>query len=124
LNIRAYVNYYTSDNDPPEIESIPRVLGFSVEQSYGISAEITDLSGISMASVFYSIDSLNFAEIAMTNISGDTWYAEVPSQPVGTNVYYFLSAVDNSPNQNTGMFPAGGPDDPLIIQIIEGFEIL
>jgi hypothetical protein len=123
LNIRAYVNYYTSDNDPPEIESIPRVLGFSVEQSYGISAEITDLNGISMASVFYSIDSLNFTEISMTNVGGDTWYAEVPSQPVGTNVYYFISAVDNSPNQNMGMFPSGGPDDPLVIQIIEGFEI-
>jgi len=123
LNIRAYVNYYTSDNDPPVIECLPRVLGFLVEDSYEINAEITDISGVMSASVFYSIDSLNYVEIAMANITGDTWSAEIPSQPIGSTVYYYVSATDNSQNQNTGMFPEGGQDNPFTLQIVDGYEI-
>ncbi|GAF75065.1 unnamed protein product, partial [marine sediment metagenome] len=123
LNIRAYVNYYTNDNDPPVIECLPRVLGFSAEQSYEITAEITDISGVMLASVFYSIDSLNYVEIVMANITGDTWSAEIPSQPIGSTVYYYVSATDNSQNQNTGMFPEGGPDNPFTLQIVDGYEI-
>jgi hypothetical protein len=123
LNIRAYVNYYTVDDDPPTIECLPRVLGFSVEESYEIIAEITDISGVLSASVFYSEDSLNYAEIVMTNVSGDTWSVEIPSQPVGSTVYYYVVATDNSQNQNTGMFPAGGPDNPFTLLIVDGHEI-
>ena len=123
LNIRAYVNYYTNDNDPPIIECLPRVLGFSVEQSYEIIAEITDISGVMSASVFYSPDSLNYVEIVMINVSGDTWSAEIPSQPIGSTVYYYVSATDNSQNQNTAMFPEGGPENPFTLQIVDGHEI-
>jgi len=123
LNIRAYVNYYTVDDDPPTIACLPRVLGFSVEESYEIIAEITDISGVLSASVFYSSDSLNYSEIVMTNVSGDTWSAEIPSHPIGSTVYYYVSATDNSPNQNTGMIPEEGPDNPFTLLIVDGHEI-
>jgi hypothetical protein len=123
LNIRAYVNYYAVDNEPPEIGCMPRVLAFSIEESYEISAEITDPSGVRDASVFYSLDSLNYLELDMVNISGDTWTVEIPSQPVGSTIYYYIEAFDNSQNQNTGMLPEDGPDDPFILQITDGYEI-
>ena len=123
LNIRAYVNYYISDIDPPVIECLPRVLGFSVEPSYTISAEITDLSGVMSASVFYSVDSHDFTEIAMSNISGNTWNADIPQYPAGSSIYYYISASDSSQNHNSAVFPDGGPDNPFVLQIVDGYEI-
>ena len=123
LNIRAYVNYYASDHDPPEIECLPRVLGFSVEETYRIDAEMTDISGVLSASIFYSPDSLNYNEIVMINTSGDTWSAEIPAQPAGSTVYYYLSAEDNSLNHNVGTFPEGGAENPFTLTIVEGYEM-
>ncbi|MEE8418156.1 MAG: FlgD immunoglobulin-like domain containing protein [candidate division Zixibacteria bacterium] len=123
LNFRAFVIYYDADDVPPTILSEERVLGFSSEGDHPITATVTDESGILSASVYYSTDGIDFLEITMDNTSGDIWVGNIPAQPVGTTVFYYIQAIDNSPYQNEAMLPESGPSDPFTMEIVEGREM-
>ncbi len=123
LNYRAFVIYYGIDEVPPMILSQERILGFSGEGDHPITATITDDAGILSASVYYSIDGNDYSNIAMDNTSGDTWVGNIPALPVGTTVYYYIQAIDNSPNQNEAVLPPSGPTAPFEMLIVEGLEL-
>lgn len=69
---------------------------------YTVDATIMDYSGVASASVFYSTDGINFSEVAMTDLGGDTWSGDIPGQSVGTVIDYYIEATDASPQSNTG----------------------
>jgi len=123
LNFRSYVIYYTVDQIPPTIVSSQKILGFSGEGDHPITATITDESGILSATVYYSTDGIEFSNIPMGNASGDIWVGNIPAQPIGTTVYYYIQAIDNSPYQNEAMLPESGPSDPFTMEIVEGLEL-
>ncbi len=123
LNFRAFVIYYDPDDVPPTILSEERVLGFSSEGDHPITATVTDESGILSVSVYYSTDGIDFLDITMDNTSGDIWVGNIPAQPVGTTVFYYIQAIDNSPYQNEAMLPESGPSDPFTMEIVEGREM-
>jgi hypothetical protein len=123
LNFRAFVRYYGEDEVPPTILSQERILGFSGEGDHPITATITDDSGILSASVYYSTDGVDYSSIAMDNTSGDIWVGNIPAQPIGTTVYYYIQAIDNSPNQNEALLPPTGPSAPWEMLIVEGLEL-
>jgi hypothetical protein len=123
LNFRAFVRYYGSDETGPTIIAEERVLGFSEEGDHPVEAVITDDSGILSASVMYSTDGEEYMEAAMENDSGDDWIGYIPSQPPGTVVYYYLLAVDDSPNQNQATLPPDGASAPWVMTVIEGAEL-
>lgn len=123
LNFRSYVIYYTVDQIPPTIVSSERILGFSGEGDHPITATITDDAGIFSASVYHSTDGVDFSSVAMDNTSGDIWVGNIPAQPTGTTIYYYIQAIDNSPYQNEAMLPDSGPSDPFVMEIVEGLEL-
>lgn len=123
LNYRAFVIYYGVDEVPPAIISEERILGFSGEGDHPITATITDDAGIFSASVYHSTDGVDFSSIAMDNTSGDIWVGNIPAQPTGTTIYYYIQAIDNSPNQNEALLPPSGPSDPFEMLIVEGLEL-
>lgn len=123
LNFRSYVRYYAADQDPPTILSSQRILGFSGEGDHPITATITDESGILSASVYYSIDGIEFFSVPMDNTSEDIWIGNIPAQPIGTTVYYYIYAIDNSPYQNEAMLPESGPSNPFVMEIVDGLEL-
>ena len=123
LNFRSYVRYYALDQVPPTIVSSQRILGFSGEGDHPITATITDESGILSALVHYSTDGIEFSDMPMSNTSEDIWVGNIPAQPTGTTVYYYIQAIDNSPYQNEAMLPESGPSDPFIMEIVEGLEL-
>jgi hypothetical protein len=123
LNFRSYVIYYASDQVPPAIVSAQRILGFSGEGDHPITATITDASGILSASVHYSIDGIEFSSVPMDSTSDNIWIGDIPAQPIGTTVYYYIQAIDNSPYQNEAMLPESGPSEPFIMEIVEGLEL-
>jgi len=67
---------------------------------YTLDADIVDASGVETASLFWSLNGVDFTEDVMTQVVGDTWAGEVPSQPLGTTVWYYFWARDNSDNHN------------------------
>lgn len=123
LNYRAFVIYYGNDEVPPTILSQERILGFSGEGDHSITATITDDAGVLSATLYYSMDGNDYSNIAMDNTSGDTWVGNIPAQPTGTTVYYYIQAIDTSPNQNEAMQPPLGPEAPFEMLIVEGLEL-
>jgi hypothetical protein len=124
LNIRAWVIYYEGEDlRPPLIVHADIPMGFTKGGDYLVEATITDQSGIKQASVHYSVNETDWTEVQMDSLGADNYRGYIPSQEAGTLVWYYLSAVDNSPNQNTGYFPEGGSSSPIIFEVVEGWGI-
>lgn len=74
---------------------LENTLNFTIP--YSVLAEIKHISGISSAKVYYRTDTLaQYIPIAMNNVSGDSWEAQIPAQPQGTIVFYYIEATANS----------------------------
>ncbi len=89
------------DTWPPLIAHI-RLENTTSSGPYTVEATIMDYSGVASASVFYSIDGINFDEAAMTNTVGDTWEGDIAGQAVGTVIDYYIEATDMATTPNTG----------------------
>jgi hypothetical protein len=80
-----------------------------------IEAEIRNALGITSASVFYALDGQDFfAEIPMEN-NGNNYTAQIPSQPCGTSIDYYISA-SNINKTITKPFTAPGEFWSFIIE--------
>lgn len=121
--IRAFVRYYVVDQTPPTIVHTWRVLGFSEEGDHPLVATITDSSGVASATIHYSIDEVEYFTVDMANTENDTWEGAVPAQPAGTTIYYYITAVDTSPDSNEAVFPPTAPEEPYTMDVVEGYEI-
>jgi agmatine deiminase len=76
---------------------------------YEVKASIKSKSGISNAKVFWRTDTTAaYSQLNMTQ-AADTFKAYIPTQPLNTNVYYYVSATNNSSKTVTKPFtaPAG-----------------
>jgi hypothetical protein len=97
--------YSETDIWPPLITHIPLPWQEATEDPYLITAQIVDHSGIDNATLHWSYDNESFTTVSMMNSSGDTWTADVPGQDVGVRIYYYLEAVDASPQSNETTTP-------------------
>ncbi len=120
LNIRAWVNYFDNDTEGPSITARERIIGFSLEGDHPIGAAISDPSGVTSASVFYSTDGIDYNETVMENTTGNNWTGHIPGQPAGNLIRYYIFAVDGSPNGNESTYPSSGY---FIMEIMSGLEI-
>ena len=75
----------------------------------GVSADVFSFFSMDDGSVttYYSLGD-DFIELSMTNISGDTWYAEIPQPPYETMVSYYIEAIDGA--GLTATSPENAPD--------------
>ena len=61
--------------------------------SYPLTAQIKHKSGVKNATLFYTLDlNKGYTGIAMKNIKLDDWYAEIPVQNDGSQVFYYVEA--------------------------------
>ncbi|MBL7033475.1 MAG: hypothetical protein ISR91_04955 [Candidatus Delongbacteria bacterium] len=87
------------DSQPPSITHNP----VPIQDGTGpftLEADLVDPSGIDTASLFWSLNGVNFTEVVMTLVIGDSWEGIVPMQPLGTDVWYYFWARDASDNHN------------------------
>ncbi len=96
---------------PPALSFNTPILEDSVFQKgpFGISATITDASGIDTAILVYKRNSGNFDTIGMVNAFGSDYYAEIDTFPafsIGDSICYYITAVDNSPVHNSTSLPS------------------
>ncbi len=76
---------------------------------YEVQATIRHKSGIAAASVFYKTDlAAPYQELAMSLASAveNRWTADIPQQPGGATVYYYIHATANSGKQISRPMPA------------------
>jgi agmatine deiminase len=76
---------------------------------YPVVAFVKHASGISNASVYYSVDGgTNYSSVAMTSIGNDQFSASIPAQIAGTEILYYIQATANSGKQQVR--PIVAPD--------------
>ncbi|MBD3169062.1 MAG: T9SS type A sorting domain-containing protein [candidate division Zixibacteria bacterium] len=123
LNIRAFVTYYGEDVTPPQIIHEAHIdMGFTQGNPPTVLAVISDDSGVDNAYVYYN-DGSGWESIAMTNTGGNNYEADLPLFDAGDQISYYIQATDNSPNANTGYYPAGGSSNPIVFDVVEGAGI-
>ncbi len=88
------------DNSAPLITHAPPEFYESTLGAITMVADIVDVSGVSSASLSYSVDGGSGATVAGTNTSGDTYEFAIPAQAVGAQVDYDVTATDDSNNSN------------------------
>lgn len=73
---------------------------------YKVKAYIKTKSGISNAKVYWTMDTTQgFSSVNMT-ASADTFTAYIPNKPLGTTIYYYISATSNTSKTITKPLPA------------------
>jgi subtilisin family serine protease len=101
-----------TDDYPPSITAttVPGST-FDTAGPYTITTKVMDiLSTVASVSLFYTTDNgLSFTEVAMTPGSGDLYSGDIPGQPSGTKIKFYIKAVDSSSSANETVDPAGAP---------------
>jgi hypothetical protein len=121
-----------TDTSPPLILHTGPTTYTSVPNEYTAVATITDLSGISEATINYMVDGGPETSLGPDEVVGDEYTFIIPQQEAGAHVEYYISATDN--NNNTGVtathhYVSGtvvyyDDDDPeFIYQFAEGNRV-
>jgi hypothetical protein len=118
-----------------DVDDIPPVItGVSVPPStfdtagpYPVSCYVTDpLSGVGSVSVLYSTDNgMTFTEMAMTPTANpNQWAANIPGQPNGTRVSFYIRAVDTASEPNETLSPGDAPVHTHMFSILPSAPVL
>lgn len=76
---------------------------------YVVEAYIRHRSGIASADLYWTIDTAaGFSMVPMSDIGGNNWSAQIPAQPVGSTVFYYVHATAVSGKQQVR--PITAPD--------------
>ena len=86
---------------PPIIENVTHNPSDPTElDTIRINASVTDVSGVQSVTLHYRINGGTWTEISMTLISGDIYSVTIGSFAVSDTIEYYVSAIDNSANNN------------------------
>lgn len=118
---RAQVRYYGPDEIPPLLRHTPPDAVFA-EEGLEISARISDFSGISEATVKYSVNGGAWAVIRM-QACGENFKTKLPSPAAGSTVRYFIEARDDAELPNVSLAPATGLQAPFELPVFTGWQI-
>jgi len=81
------------EDDPVLIAHAAIREAYSSQNEYPVLARITSGSGIETADLFWTADTTaGFTQISMSPAGTDSFYAAIPKQTGGTDVYYYISA--------------------------------
>ena len=89
-------------SDPLLISHQPLPDTYDDVNPYFVNAFIKHRSGINNATMYYRTDTLQpYVAVSMTSLSSqiDHWAANIPAQPVGTIIYYYVEGESNSGKQ-------------------------
>jgi hypothetical protein len=76
-------------------------------QSYPVVAKIRTNSGVQQAELYWTADtSAGFNSTQMLSTGQDSFYADIPGQPAGSIIHYYISAQSNQGKTITKPLPA------------------
>ncbi len=108
---QAVLKALGNDGDDPLIQHTPEQSSNNTA-ARTISTTITDASGLTSASLTYrtiaGVDTSAWTTVTDANgPSGDVYEFVIPGQTLGTQVQYYISATENTPQALTAKFPFG-----------------
>ena len=81
---------------------------------------VTDLSGVAACSLFYALNTGSgwgaYTGVGMVNTVGDTFVGTIPAQAKGTQIGWYVYAVDGIGNSSTD--PVGAPANAYVYSIL------
>ena len=100
-----------ADREMLYIRHIPMEQNAPVGVAYEIEAELTSYSNeaINSATVYYKINGGNYTTIQMSEIGENIYSATIPAQTAGSEIAYYINAVDGSDDNFSHPF-IGAPD--------------
>lgn len=98
---------------PPVITQVKEFDNQSTEGPFEVTAKVRTIGDVPVESVILHYDiGAGLQEVSMTNVSGDTYSASIPSVDFGTVVEYYISAQVNQDLRSTA--PSTAEDDTPI----------
>lgn len=119
--IRAQVAYYGPDLIPPSVAFNPPDAAFA-DEGLPVSAQLSDLSGISEAAVHYSANGAAWSAIPLS-ASGRDYSAVIPTPAAGSKLRYFIEAKDGAAAPNVTLTPRTGSQNPFEVPVYPGRQI-
>ncbi len=96
-SVQSELSSDISGNRPPVISNVTHTPALPrTTENVTVSSEVVDDSNVSSVFLFYSLNSAPNDSMPMSNVGGSTYQAEINAQPEGTQVAYFIKAVDDS----------------------------
>ncbi|MCY7409125.1 MAG: T9SS type A sorting domain-containing protein, partial [Chitinophagales bacterium] len=84
-------------SDPIWIDHAPLLNTTDAVNPYLVEAKIETPTGITNATMYWTIDtSVAYAALTMIAEPTDSFYAYIPAQPAGTQIFYYITAESNS----------------------------
>ncbi|MHA1420010.1 MAG: right-handed parallel beta-helix repeat-containing protein [Candidatus Heimdallarchaeaceae archaeon] len=129
---------------PPDITAINHSPSTPTElDTITIDAIVTSPHGVQSVALHYRVNSGTWIEVSMTFVSGDLYSVTIGSFAVGDTIEYYLSALDNSIDNNAAIedneglyytllvvssgdpptYPPLTPHDPIVITSDIDFEV-
>lgn len=99
---------------------------FNTAGPYYVSTEVMDMfSGVASVSLFYSTDDgATFTEVPMTAGAAPLWAGNIPGQPNGTRIDFYVKAWDSAATPNESTDPFGAPGDTYQFSILPSADVL
>jgi len=70
---------------------------YNRDNSYSIKCKVQTRSGVQNVKLYYRVDPVGgFVNIPMTSLGNDSFAAEIPLQPAGTEIFYYIEAHSHS----------------------------
>ena len=113
-----------SDTSAPSITHVPITNGQPAGQPVTITADVTDVSGVSQVRLHYRVTGGGTYAASTMTAAGSTYSATIPAGSVTTaGVQYYLSASDGVAPPNSGTAPAGAPGAVYAFTVVRVFDV-
>ena len=87
------ITHFVGVDDPLLIQHGALTDTYNDSVPYTVNAFIQHTSGISSANVYWTTDTLlpwNNVNMTLTNAPAHQWSGDIPAQPIGTRIYYYI----------------------------------
>ncbi|MCF6237612.1 MAG: choice-of-anchor J domain-containing protein, partial [Candidatus Marinimicrobia bacterium] len=113
----AFLAMEYTDLWPPEISAVT-TFSYTMDDvgPYTIEAFIIDNVGVTSADLYYNIGGGTFTSMAMTDMGGGIYSADIPGQVIGSTVGYYIMAMDADANE--GFAPDGAPAALYVFDLV------
>ncbi|MCF7923366.1 MAG: choice-of-anchor J domain-containing protein, partial [Candidatus Marinimicrobia bacterium] len=107
---------YTDIRVPTISGVTPNNYTLDVVGPYPIEATIFDNVGVTSVTLYYNVDNGAFSPITMTDEGENHYSAEIPGQPVYSDIGYYVMATDEAGNE--AFAPAEAPSETFILNVL------
>ncbi|MBC8190803.1 MAG: T9SS type A sorting domain-containing protein [Candidatus Marinimicrobia bacterium] len=133
--LSEYLDFFATpytDIRPPVVSGVTQfTFTLDTEGPYAVEAYIADNVEMDFAIIFYNVNGGAFSTASMSELGDGMYTGDIPGQPIGSTVGYYIQAFDAEGNE--GFSPEGAPDElyffdvvshlpPMFVEAVSGLD--